>query len=795
MNALQKKRPAVATAGQEEVQQDNVALAYDFAKRYAQRGWQVIPVKHGDKRPLVADWPDARLPAEEIARWFDCAQPPNLGILCGEPSRLVVLDFDDAGAFAKWQAEHSDAAATLTVARDNAEPGRCHLYFRLGDGEPAPDNCKFVGGELLSTGRQVVAPPSVHASGGRYRFAARAEPLAWRPEYPPEVAKPEPPADCGPAVSQPAIHTTSDLSPYVHAAVADECATVAAATEGARNDTLCKAAFALGQFVGGGALAEHMAESRLLDAARQCGLGPPESRATVKSGLAAGMREPRQIPESRPGARTGHGVLPRPPGGVEVRPPNGPPDPWPSLETAELESLPDFPWDCLPPVLGEQAQQVARTIQVPPELPAFAALTVAGFAMGHRTFVSPKRGVKARPNLYVLAFLASGERKSTAYAPMVRPLERYAAQHDEAWERVLCERRIYEAQQHNLERELAKPGGQAKTRRDLRLELQGGSPATGTSPHYLVENATEEYLATTMVETGERAAVFTSDARDVLQVIQGLYTSDAGNRESLYLASFDGETKRIGRVSRGPVILRCPSISCLLLVQCDKLPELGGNAGLWEGGFLPRFIMLHPDSLVGTRLYDDRGLCPNVAERYDQAILHRLAKYRDQDEDVDFPLSPKAKDAWVAWYNSLEQDMAAELAEVAAFASRWQNLPFRLGAIIAEFSDRQEIAERDMLAAIDLCGYVLAHERRCLAAMKAALPTHLTRAVRHIRDKEMRRFKANDLRAATRATAAETAEWLDSLAERGYVRKTGETDGHKRTPLWEANPQLWRDAQ
>lgn len=82
---------------------------------------------------------------------------------------------------------------------------------------------------------------------------------------------------------------------YVAAALRQECQAVAQAVTGDRNNQLNRSAFALGQLVGAGALAEAEAEGALLSAAEAVGLGEGESRLTIRSGLASGATEPRDL--------------------------------------------------------------------------------------------------------------------------------------------------------------------------------------------------------------------------------------------------------------------------------------------------------------------------------------------------------------------------------------------------------------------------------------------------------------------------------------------------------------------
>lgn len=85
-------------------------------------------------------------------------------------------------------------------------------------------------------------------------------------------------------------------TPYGLSALRDECQDLATTPAGGRNTRLNLAAFRLGQLVAGGELTCSTVEYELLDAAARCGLDDSESRATFKSGVDAGIKEPRSAP-------------------------------------------------------------------------------------------------------------------------------------------------------------------------------------------------------------------------------------------------------------------------------------------------------------------------------------------------------------------------------------------------------------------------------------------------------------------------------------------------------------------
>lgn len=166
---------------------DNPLLA--AALSYIARGWRVVPLDRptpGDhrsgKRPAVLDWPRLRWSETDAAAHWSQPDAGNVGILTGSVSGLAVLDFDGEAAGAAWREAHADVL-TYRVGRPNAPEGRFHAYFSLLAGEAAPRSTSGDGWDLLSTGRLVVAPPSVHHSGSVYTVLCDVPPAPWKLEF------------------------------------------------------------------------------------------------------------------------------------------------------------------------------------------------------------------------------------------------------------------------------------------------------------------------------------------------------------------------------------------------------------------------------------------------------------------------------------------------------------------------------------------------------------------------------------------------------------------------------------
>jgi hypothetical protein len=140
---------------------------------------------------------------------------------------------------------------------------------------------------VRGAGGYVVAPPSRHASGRRYRWTWGG-PLAMLPDWLATLMQPP-----TPVVRSVVLPRASNR--YVQRALEGELAQVAAAPVGTRNTTLNRAAFRLGQLAGAGMISLEELHQQLLDAAQVTGLPRSEAEATIASGLRAGALRPRPV--------------------------------------------------------------------------------------------------------------------------------------------------------------------------------------------------------------------------------------------------------------------------------------------------------------------------------------------------------------------------------------------------------------------------------------------------------------------------------------------------------------------
>jgi hypothetical protein len=145
------------------------------------RGFHVFPVTtpsdggpNAGKRPLVRGWPDLATTDEAtIHKWWTHRPDANIGIATGAKSGVFVLDVDPKNngleALDRFVEEVGSPFKTLKARTGS---GGFHFYFRYDPARPVANSASQLGPglDIRGEGGYVVAPPSLHVSGNRYKW-------------------------------------------------------------------------------------------------------------------------------------------------------------------------------------------------------------------------------------------------------------------------------------------------------------------------------------------------------------------------------------------------------------------------------------------------------------------------------------------------------------------------------------------------------------------------------------------------------------------------------------------------
>jgi hypothetical protein len=333
MNAV-SKNPLFAPTPEEPI--------VEHALHYARNGWPVFPAPAGQKKSeKSAEHSNGRkwgqtTDADEIRRDFKRWPRANVGVVCGEVSGLFVVeidtkaghDVDGAASLAELEERYGPLPATLQA---ESPSGSVHYYFRH-PGFKVKNSASEIGPgiDVRGDGGMVIAPPSVKPGKGVYKWRNDL-PVADAPQWLLDRLKPAPRPElsisqrAAALVRPPVILDFNDaISPqlpdgfddwvneerqesaghveaYIKAALDGEYNEVARAPAGQRNARLNTSSLKLGHYVGAGLLDEKRVIDEMIGACAANGLldedGQAKCLASIASGLEAGKREPKQVPE------------------------------------------------------------------------------------------------------------------------------------------------------------------------------------------------------------------------------------------------------------------------------------------------------------------------------------------------------------------------------------------------------------------------------------------------------------------------------------------------------------------
>lgn len=229
---------------------------------------------------------------------------------------MIVIDADRHGQhdgvenFGDLMAAHGYQPDNVPLAATPNEG--THFFYRQPAGQQLGNREGSLpeGVNVRGHGGYVIAPGTVMQDGRMYEVFGEIEKAPELPDWLARILQTDRDrrerggavGDAGSADLVPVKplertpHDDARIEAYCAEAIRAEVSRVETAPEGARNNTLNEAAFSLGQLVGAGWVRRSEIEGLLLSAASVCGLRAFESRATVRSGLNAGEKEPRTMP-------------------------------------------------------------------------------------------------------------------------------------------------------------------------------------------------------------------------------------------------------------------------------------------------------------------------------------------------------------------------------------------------------------------------------------------------------------------------------------------------------------------
>jgi hypothetical protein len=462
-----------------------------------------------------------------------------------------------------------------------------------------------------------------------------------------------------------------------------------------------------------------------------------------------------------------------------------PSDPWePPIPIGDDMPLPSFPTDGLPAWVADGVRAEAEATQTPVDLVAVMTLSVLGAGLAGRFRVQVREGWPEPVNLFTVAVLPPGERKTAVVSRVLAPVQAYERELQQlAGPRIAelaSEHRMLEAKMKAAESRAAKAKGpdEAQQAKDEALTLAKELDAHEVPelPQLYCDDVTPEKLANLLAHQGGRMLQVSAEGT-AFEIAKGRYSETANF--DVYLKGHAGDPLRQDRISRDSDHTDQPALSVALAVQPDVLRGLGGQASMRGRGFLARFLYALPTSHVGRRKICPAPVPPAVEARFHQNVRRVWDLLREPGAQVRvLPFSPAADQAMRDFEQWLEPQLAdgEPLADLAGWANKLAGVAARIAGILhlAEFVGRggplfEVVPEPVASAAIRLGrDYFLPHALRAFGVMGADEQLEdARRAVRWVLD-----FCEPVIQR--QAAGPEAGDFCDSVNHPGHSRAAGD---------------------
>jgi replicative DNA helicase len=387
---------------------------------------------------------------------------------------------------------------------------------------------------------------------------------------------------------------------------------------------------------------------------------------------------------------------------------------WPEPEPLhDNHDRPLFPVHVFPGWIRDHVIQVADEMQFPVDLPAQLAITALSIACAGNASVIVRGTWREQLNTYLVTAMPPGAGKSPAFNAMLRPLDE--------WEQDLVarqapERDRVETTRQILEKEKAKKINAGETAEALALSDEIRDLPDVAIPQLMADDATPEKVAMMLQEQQGRLALVSTEG-GLFSMMAGRYAGDKGPNLDVYLQAWSGDTVRVNRVGRDPVLLRNPTLTIGLTVQPLVISDLSTSPQFSGRGLLARFMFSIPATHVG---YRDMAKAPSIVEAVADTYRHNLVALAErlrltaETGPLELFLHDDALERFNEWRQDIEvrRRPGGDLAAMAEWTTKMESTVARLAALLALAEGAQTPIDREMMErAITVGRYWECHAR------------------------------------------------------------------------------------
>ncbi|MCL2012759.1 MAG: DUF3987 domain-containing protein [Cystobacterineae bacterium] len=688
----------------------NGKTVLEAALAYAKSGIPVFPCNPTTRAPLTSNgFYGATTDENQIRAWWKKHPNTLVGVPTGSRSGFITLDVDRKNgkdgfqSLAELMSKHG---VQLPQTRTRSTPHGTHFDFKNADGIRNSESKLGPGLDVRGEGGYIIVAGKT--SEGEYVETDHSE-VADLPEWFSEEIKEienRKKQKRHNSAAQPTDRTLG-MPPYVKAAIDAELARLTSAQEGTRNSTLNAVAFSLGQWVPE-FLSESEARDMLLQAALACGLGENEARKTIESGLVAGMREPRQVPEQEKSNNAADSADTSDDSTEAV------------TNSRFLPTPPPVPLEVFPDDVQDMLKEADTAFGVPIEIPVACFIGSLSALLGQSRLIAIKDSWGEAANLWLVIVAPSGVGKSPAQKEFFRPLHRleYSTklEHDKASEKYLEDLADYNEAKKAASKKRAKGNTLGS------IFKVPDKPERPTLKLATLNDFTAEALADALNENPKGVMVSVDELAAFLFGLDR-YTNAKGGFKAQLLATWSRGHWRTSRSSNRARNIFVPSACLSILggIQPGMLSRVfeGGVGGVdEESGFLPRFLFIR--AVAEAPSYWSKQAFSQTSKDLLERITDAMWQWgvSADGEGIPVPVSEEARARYVAWYDEIAREAfiarnAAPLRKLQAHALRLCLLLHCLDSALGGSDGLHPVTEDTMRRALLLADWLKEHQRQC----------------------------------------------------------------------------------
>jgi putative DNA primase/helicase len=775
----------------------------EAARDYIRRGMIVIPLQQREKKPLVEGWPQLRLQAPDLPRYF--GNGTNIGVLLGDDHGTADADLDCLEAIAAAIELLPD---TTMIFGRQSKPISHYLYRT----DPAVRTKKYLDPldrkkgliELRglktdgTVGLQTMVPPSTHPSGEMVRFAAgfdktpahvdtailegavaRVAAAAALARYFPDekggrnmafLALAGAAARAGWTLEQTqTFHKAMYRILWGHTADFEQCKAEVRATFDKH---------AAGSPVTARTSLTELIDRRVVDAAFQW-LGWPTAQGITQPREAEHTSAPRQAEAA---------------------------DDWPAPEP--LDALPEvqpFDPDLLPDVLQGPVEDLSRRMQLPLDLPAVGMLAALAGAVNRRVIIQPNRYDPTWTevlNLWAMLIAAPGVGKSPLMHFCIAALLAIEQDYRQAFD---SEQEEYarEHEEHKLQRQVWETQYKTAIKDGKTPPPRSGDLDDAPVMKRLITNdASYEKLHVVMKENPGGLLL----AGDELSGwLSRLDQPEHGGERAFALSCWNGKTPHIvDRIGRGTVVVPHCCLSVLGAITPEKhrsyLAQTGPDSPTADG-LVQRFgLSIWPD--IPKDWVFPRS-APNAAALEKVTGLFRRLVNLDHSSPRVYQFAPDAQELFAEWQEELMREVrgGSLTYTVQSHLAKYPKLMSTLAALfeLAKGTDREPlVSAAETARALDWCPYLRSHAERIYAAEASPSMRAAALLAKKIRERKADTAGVLEVRVIYRhhweglSDVELVKAACEVLVDAHWLREIDKPTGGRPAGRYQITPRVWK---